>query len=70
MRLLGSKTLVLLGMIVTTLGIFLRQLAVRGGHATDLSDFRLGVVVGIGLGLILLGIWRSSRDNRRTLTPR
>lgn len=66
MHSLGSKILVLLGLIVMTLGIFLRQLAVRGGQATDVSDFRLGVVIGIGLALALLGIWR---NRRRTLQP-
>lgn len=66
MHSLGSKTLVLLGMIVMALSTVLRQLAVRGGHATDLSDFSLGLIAGIGLGLTLLGIWR----NRRTLNPR
>jgi uncharacterized membrane protein YidH (DUF202 family) len=66
MRLPGSKILVLLGFLIMALGTFLRQLAVRGGHATNLSDFRLGVLAGIGLGLILLGIWRS----RRTLSAR
>jgi uncharacterized membrane protein YidH (DUF202 family) len=63
----ASKILVLLGFLVMALGTFLRQLSVRGGHATDLSDFRLGVLAGIGLALILLGILRSRR-NRRTLS--
>jgi uncharacterized membrane protein YidH (DUF202 family) len=69
MQPLGSKILVFAGLMVAALAAVLRQLNVRGGHATDLSDFRLGVLVGIGIGLILLGLWRHRRDSRRNLTP-
>jgi hypothetical protein len=68
MQTLGSKFLVSIGSIVMALGGVLRHFAGRGG--SDLSDFRLGLFFGIGLGLTLLGLWRSRRrDGHRTQTP-
>jgi hypothetical protein len=36
----------------------------RSGRATDLTDFALGVLFGIGVGLMGLAAWRIGRDRR------
>jgi hypothetical protein len=44
----------------TTLQMFIQ----RSGRATDATDFALGILFGIGLGLMGLAVWRISRDRR------
>ncbi|MDQ3284010.1 MAG: hypothetical protein M3Q69_21610 [Acidobacteriota bacterium] len=36
-------------------GILYREL-LRGGHATDLTDFAAGIVMGVGIGLSLVAV--------------
>jgi hypothetical protein len=57
MRLVRSRLLPPLGILLVALSIGLRQFLLRSGPNTDFSDFALGTLVGIGLGLMILGIW-------------
>jgi len=67
---LQSRLLILSGFIVTAFGTYVRQFSVHGPHAIHLSDFRLGILAGVGLALLLLGVlgmWRT-HHGRRTRT--
>jgi hypothetical protein len=58
----SSPTLIVLGLCLIAAGNVFRLVLVRTGRATDLTDFALGVLFGIGLGILLLVLWRTRRD--------
>jgi hypothetical protein len=51
------KRLIQIGLAILALGPLLQQLVSRSVYASDLSDFALGVLFGVGLGVTLLGLW-------------
>lgn len=55
------KTVLLSGLWLMALRSALQTWFDRAGHSSDLSDFLLGVLFGIGLGLTLVGMWRNRR---------
>lgn len=57
-----SRTLVVLALCLIAAGNAFRFLLVRTGRATDLTDFSLGVLFGVGVGVLLLVAWRTRRD--------
>ncbi|MEA2491957.1 MAG: hypothetical protein QOH21_3749 [Acidobacteriota bacterium] len=57
-----TTTLYLLGLSFVIAGNVLQRLIDRAGRSTDLTDFALGVLFGIGIGMLLLVLWRGRRD--------
>jgi hypothetical protein len=47
-----------IGVFMVAVWPVLHRLVSRSGYASDLSDFILGALFGIGLGVTLLGLWQ------------
>lgn len=52
------RVLIALGLCLLALRAALQTIVERRHSETDLTDFGLGVIMGIGVGLTLVGIWR------------
>jgi hypothetical protein len=61
---ISTPTLIALGLCLIAAGNVLRLVLDRAGRGTDLTDFALGVLFGIGLGILLLAVWRTRRGDR------
>jgi threonine/homoserine efflux transporter RhtA len=61
---LKNVTLLRLGFAALALRAVLQTLLDRTHHTTDTTDFFLGVLFGVGLGLLILYFWRNGRGNR------
>ena len=59
---ISNPTLAVLSLCLIAAGNVLRLVLARTGRTTDLTDFALGVLFGIGLGVLLLVVWWSRRD--------
>jgi len=57
---LALSTIAFRGLLETVIG--------RQGHSTDLTDFMSGVLLGIGIGLLALFVWRLMREGRGNST--
>ena len=66
MSLLNAKTSTLFCCGVAALAVrgTLQLLLDRTGHSNNVTDFFLGVIFGIGIGLLILVAWQSSRKGR------
>ena len=56
-----NKTLLALGVAALALRGVLQTVIDRAGRSNDLTDFGLGVLFGVGIGLVILFVWRSRR---------
>jgi hypothetical protein len=61
----SPKHLIQIGLAILALNPLLQRLVSRSAYASDLSDFALGLLFGVGLGVTLLGLWRDRRDGHR-----
>ena len=61
MNSLKPRTLITVGCSLMAVRSVLQTLVDRSGHSTDLTDFGLGMLMGVGIALTLLGIWRNGR---------
>jgi hypothetical protein len=59
-----TSTLLRLGLAILALRGLLQYLVDSTGHSTNITDFALGVVFGVGAGLTMLAIWRNGRGPR------
>ena len=57
----GDRALLCTGLWAMAVRSVLQTLLDRSGHSTDGTDFALGVLFGVGLGLIVWAIWRNGR---------
>ena len=57
-----TQALIFFGTLLLAIRATLQHYLDRAGRTTDLSDFALGIVMGIGIGLMALAVWRISRD--------
>jgi hypothetical protein len=55
------RVLFVAGLFVMAIHSLLRTLIDRAHHTTDSTDFALGILMGIGIGLVCLAIWRMRR---------
>ena len=53
-----NKTLFVLGVAALALRGVLQTLVDRAGRSTDFTDFVFGVLFGLGIGLVILFVWR------------
>ena len=53
-----NKTLLVLGLGAIALRSLLQTLVDRAGRSTDFTDFAFGVLFGLGIGLVILFVWR------------
>ena len=53
-----NKTLLVLGIAALALRGVLQTLVDRAGRSTDFTDFAFGVLFGVGIGLLILSVWR------------
>jgi hypothetical protein len=53
-----QKTLLILGLTALALRGLLQTLVDRAGRSTDFTDFAFGVLFGVGIGLVILFVWR------------
>lgn len=53
-----NKTLLVLGLGAIALRSLLQTLVDRAGRSTDLTDFAFGLLFGLGIGLVILFVWR------------
>lgn len=58
MRIHRSPWLLALGITIVALGVALRQYLEHARPTVD-YDFFLGAFVGVGLGLLILSLWRN-----------
>ena len=54
----NNKTLLVLGTAALALRGLLQTLVDRAGRSTDFTDFAFGVLFGVGIGLVMLFVWR------------
>ena len=59
-----NRTLFFFGATAIALRAVLQVLIDRGGHSTGTTDFFLGVLFGVGIGLLMLVAWRSVRKSQ------
>jgi hypothetical protein len=59
-----NKKLFVAGAGLLALRGVLERFVDRNGHSTDTTDFFFGVMFGVGIGLLLLFVWRLGRGNR------
>ena len=59
---LNNRVLFMTGSSLLALQIVLRVIIGRTIGATDATDFGLGVLLGVGLGCLLLFVWRLARQ--------
>ena len=60
-RNLKTSTLFRLGAAALALRAVAQFLLDRSSRSTNLSDFSLGVLFGVGIGLLMIVAWRSCR---------
>ena len=53
-----NKTLFVLGVAALALRGVLQTFVDRAGRSTDFTDFVFGVLFGLGIGLVILFVWR------------
>ena len=58
------RALVALGLVIMALRALLQTHVERSGWSSNSTDFALGVMMGVGIGLTLIGIWRKRREDR------
>ena len=61
---LKTSTLFRMGAGAVALRSVLQLLLDRTGHANNVTDFALGVLLGVGIGVLLIVAWRSGRTRR------
>jgi hypothetical protein len=61
----NNRVLFMTGSSLVALQIVARVLIGRTIGANDGTDFVMGVLLGVGLGLLLLCLWRLRRDHER-----
>ena len=54
----NNKTLLILGTAALALRGLLQTLIDRAGRSTDFTDFAFGALFGVGIGLVILFVWR------------
>jgi hypothetical protein len=59
-----NSTLLWLGLGLMAIRANLQVLVDRTSHSNDLTDFALGVLMGLGAGLTMLAVWRIGRRQR------
>lgn len=57
----SPKRLIQIGIAILALIPLLQRLVGRSVYASDFSDFALGALFGVGLGVTLLGLWHDRR---------
>jgi hypothetical protein len=55
------RVLLVLGLFAMAIRSLLQTLIDRAHRTTGLTDFALGILLGIGIGLVGLAIWRMRR---------
>ena len=58
---MNNKKLLMLGMGAIVLRSVLQMFLDHIRHSTDITDFALGLLFGVGLGLLMLFVWRNGR---------
>jgi hypothetical protein len=59
-----TATLFRLGLAALALRGVLQLLVNRAGHSSDITDFALGMLFGVGAGLLMIVAWRNGRRLR------
>jgi len=54
-----NSTLLCLGLAAIALRGVLQIVLDRTHHSTDFTDFALGVLFGVGIGMLILFVWRN-----------
>lgn len=60
-----TSTLFCLGVAAVAFRSVLQLLLDRTGHSNNITDFILGMLFGLGIGLLMIVAWRSGRRLRR-----
>jgi len=60
---MNPRVLLVLGLFAMAMRSLLQTLIDRAHHTTDLTDFALGILMGVGIGLTGLAIWRMRRPH-------
>ena len=60
---LTTRTLFFLGTATLAIATSVRAVTDRAGHASDTTDFTVGMLFGIGIVMMLVA-WRSGRKQR------
>ena len=61
---IDNRLLLIVGSTFTTLCIVLGSILHRSGKSTDISDFSLGIALGVGIGCLILFAWRVRHERR------
>jgi len=57
------RVLLVIGLFAIALRTLLQTMVDRAHRTTGMTDFLLGIVLGIGIGLIGIAIWRMRRPH-------
>ncbi|MGE5082126.1 MAG: hypothetical protein ACM3ND_04390 [Acidobacteriota bacterium] len=61
---LDNRLLLIAGITFIALRSVLQTMIKRAGHSSDVTDFALGLLFGVGIGTLILFVWRLQRDER------
>jgi hypothetical protein len=59
-----NRALFVAGTTIIALRSVLQRALDRSGHTSDFTDFTMGMLFGVGLGILLLFVWRLRSDHR------
>jgi hypothetical protein len=59
-----NRLLFVAGAAITALRFVLQRVLDRAGVSTDVTDFVMGLVLGVGFGCLILFVWRMGRERQ------
>jgi NhaP-type Na+/H+ or K+/H+ antiporter len=63
-RKFDNRVLFIAGSAIIALRFVLQRVLDRAGVSTDVTDFVMGLLLGVGIGCLILFVWRMGKERR------